>query len=246
MENRLVIPSTWELPPEITSRFGEKAGRQRLMEHAGHLLLVLHQVPAPDSNERHGVLFWRKPDGTWETAEKGGGIAALRRHVDSYGQAVEDLDDQLDTTRAADGLFRILSAVAPLLRSAKNLHSVLQSARESAVNDKDIITLRDQAYSIERTADLLRIEAKNALDFDIARRAEEQAAKSEEISHAAHRLNVLAALFLPITAVSSVLGVNMPIGIEAWLTPGRFWTLMFFSLIIGFVLKQLVVKRSAA
>ena len=45
MAGRLIIPSTRQLPAEIASRFGEKTGRQRLMEHDGHLLLVLHKVP---------------------------------------------------------------------------------------------------------------------------------------------------------------------------------------------------------
>ena len=238
-----MIPSTWELPPEITSRFGESTGRQRFMEHAGHLLLVLHKVPEPESNERQGVLFWRRPDGGWETSEKGAGLSGLKEHVVAYATAVEGLDSELDSTRDADGLFRILSITAPVQRAAKNLHRVLQAAREAAAADREIITLRDQAEGVERTADLLRIEARNALDFDIARRAEDQAAKSEEISLAAHRLNILAALFLPITAVSSVLGVNLPTGMEDWITPSKFWMLMGLSLLLGLFLKGRIVRR---
>lgn len=245
MSHRLIVPSTWKLPPEISTRFGTEAGRQRLMKHEGHLVLVLHRLPEADSNEREPVLFWRQPDGKWETNEKGAGLPALKKHVESYELAVEALDLKLDTTRNADGLFRILSAAAPLSRAAKNLHRVLQATREAAGNDTEVISLRDQAYSTERTIELLRIEARNALDFDIARRAEEQAVQSREISTAAHRLNLMAAIFLPITAVASILGVNVETGIEDWLTPTGFWLLMIFSLFLGLVLKYAILRKTS-
>ncbi|MGB0580813.1 MAG: CorA family divalent cation transporter [Limisphaerales bacterium] len=245
MSHRLIVPSTWKIPPEITTRLGSEAGRQRLMDHEGHLLLILHRLPEADSNEREPVLFWRQPDGKWETNEKGQGLPALKKHVESYEAAAEALDLRLDTTRDADGLFRILSAAAPLARSAKNLHQVLQALREVTGNETEIITLRDEAYSIERTVDLLRVEAKNALDFDIARRAEEQAAQSREISTAAHRLNLMAAIFLPITAIASILGVNMHTGFEEFPTY-VYWLLMGFSLFLGFVLLLIIQRKSAS
>ncbi len=243
MAGRLIIPSTRQLPAEIASRFGEKTGRQRLMEHDGHLLLVLHKVPDSESTEREGALFWRQPDGNRECTEKGNGLNGLRNHVEAYAKPVEELDDLLDTTRDARGLFKILSDIAPLLRSTKHLHQVLQATREAAKNDRDVITLRDQAGDIERTADLLRLEAKNTLEFDIALRAEEQAARSEEISALGHRLNMLAALFLPVTAVSSILGVNIPIGVENWLTPTRFWILTALCIAFGLLLQRILIKR---
>ena len=152
---------------------------------------------------------------------------------------------KLDTTRDADGLFRILSAAAPLGRAAKNLHQVMQTLREVGGNDTEIITLRDQAESTERTVELLRIEAKNALDFDIARRAEEQAVQSRKISTAAHRLNLMAAIFLPITAMASVLGVNMKTGFEEFPT-FVFWLLMAFSFFLGLVLMLGLQRKSAS
>ena len=245
MNNRLVIPSDWKLPREITSRFGEQAGRQRLMQSGGHLLLVLHEVPDPDSVERRGVLFWRDPEGNWEGNARGNGIEALKKHVKTYAEYAEDLNQELDTTRDAKGLFEILSKIAPFLRAAKNMHLVLQAARDAVGNDMEIITLRDSAEAIERTTELVRTEAKNALDFDIARRAEEQSEQNEEITVAAHRLNLLAAIFFPITAVSSVLGVNMRTGLETWLTPLRFWILIGMSLLLGLPLRFLLAKSRA-
>lgn len=245
MSYRLIVPATWKLPPEIKSRFGTEAGRQRLMAHEGHIVLILHRLPEADSHDREPVLFWRQPNGKWESNEKGQGLAALKRHVESYEAAAEALDLKLDTTRDADGLFRILSAAAPMARAAKNLHQVLQSLREATGNDTDIITLRDQAYEIERTVELLRVEAKNALDFDIARRAEEQAVQSQQISTAAHRLNLMAAIFLPITAIASLLGVNMKTGLEDFST-FAYWLLMGFSLFLGLLLMLAIQRKSSS
>jgi hypothetical protein len=65
----------------------------------------------------------------------------------------------------------------------------LQEARDGVGDDKDLISLRDRAYELEREAELLDGDAKNGLDFCVARRAEEQAESSARIEKASHRLN---------------------------------------------------------
>jgi hypothetical protein len=244
MKKTVVIPATWELPDAIKIRFGEKAGRQRSMFHEGHLLLILHTAPEPEENDRNGVLFWKTSGGDWLTTAHGNGLAALESHIGVYHDRIEDLDQSLDITRDAAGLFKILSSVAPILRAAKNMTKALQSARELTGNDREIITLRDEAEMVEQQAELLWLESKNALDFDIAKRAEEQSEQSEEISLAAHRLNLLAAIFFPITAIASVLGVSIETGLEGWLTPLRFWLVMAMSLGFGVLLKGLLAPRA--
>jgi hypothetical protein len=57
-------------------------------------------------------------------------------------------------------------------------------------------------------ADLLASGTKNALDFYVARRAEEQARTSERMAAAAHRLNILAAFFFPIITLTAILSVE--------------------------------------
>jgi len=64
------------VPDVFRRRLGEQSGRQRAMQHDGHLLLVLHAPPSPDSAERHGHVFWRDADGKWTPA---GAAPSVRR-----------------------------------------------------------------------------------------------------------------------------------------------------------------------
>ena len=36
------LPGTWEVPPELRDRFGNKSGRQRAHEFHEHLVIMLH------------------------------------------------------------------------------------------------------------------------------------------------------------------------------------------------------------
>ena len=76
-------------------------------------------------------------------------------------------------------------------------------------DDRDLISFRDRAYEIERTAELLQTETKNAFDLLMARRADEQAESSRRMAVSTHRLNLLAAFFFPVAALSGILGVNL-------------------------------------
>lgn len=70
-------------------RVGSHYGRQRAMFADGHLLLVLHEPPEPDINERLGCFFWRHPDGSWSSSGFGTGPAALAKHINDYADAAE-------------------------------------------------------------------------------------------------------------------------------------------------------------
>ena len=61
---------------------------------------------------------------------------------------------------------------------------------------------------------LLYNEARNSLDFSIARRGEEQARSSHRMAVSAHRLNLLAAFFFPIATLTALFGVNLRHGLE--------------------------------
>jgi hypothetical protein len=142
-------------------------------------LLVLHEAPDPEENAPNGVLFWKNPNGKWLTTAHGNGLATLESHLRVYLDRAEDIDQLLDNTRDAAGRFEIISAMAPILRAAKNMTKALQSKRKVTGNDHDLITFRDEPEMVEQQAELLWLESKNALEFDIARRSEEQADKSE-------------------------------------------------------------------
>ena len=81
MVPKSILPPTWDVPAEFRERLGEKVGRQRAMLADGHLLLVLHRPPKGNDPERTGRVFWRKPDGAWQSSDLGNGVAALSRHL---------------------------------------------------------------------------------------------------------------------------------------------------------------------
>lgn len=228
------LPQTWDLPMEIKQRFGQKrAGRQRAMVADGHLLLVLHKAPQRGMREREGVFFWRKPDGSWDYSGKGTGLRRLREHVEAYWSEEEQLAAEYEQAAEAEDYFRILEEISPVRHAAENLHATLQAAREAIPHDRDIIDLRDWAYNLERTLDLLYMDTKNALDFSIAKRAEEQARLGMQSLRTAHRLNVLAAIFFPLMAISSVFGMNLRSGFEGGST-GAFWVIFVAGILSGF------------
>lgn len=218
------IPHSWELPPIFRERFGARAGRQRTMTHDGHTLIVLHEVPNPNEPDmRSAKLFWRKPDGSWQSSGSSSTtIAPLRSHVESFAEASERLETRLEKASTATDYFGVLHESAPLLRTARNLCRALQEAREAVGADRDLIAVRDLAQDTERACELLHGYAKDGLEFTIARNAEQNARNTEHVIHSGHQLNLLAALFLPITALGSLLGMNLMHGLETWNAPWTF------------------------
>ncbi|MBL8742926.1 MAG: hypothetical protein JNK04_17575 [Myxococcales bacterium] len=214
------------------------------MVHDGHLVLVTHIVPGADDIERKAAIFWRKPDGSWKAAgEAKGGLHALRGLVDAYRQRGIALEVELEKAKRAADYFAILMAVAPVLRAARHLHKTLQEARDAIKSDQDIIALRDLANDAERTCELVQQDAKHGLDYTTARRAEEQAETADHIAKSSHRLNLIAALFLPISALGSVFGVNLAHGLETKAAPWLFWGFVAMSFIFGFIVRTTISKK---
>lgn len=237
-----LLPSVWQVPPQFVARLGDQVGRQRAMQADGHLLLVLHAPPGPEDNTRQGRFFWRKSDGTWSSDNFGAGPGALGRHLEEYTTLVEQLEKQDDEATSADDYFSILQAIAPIQRSAHNLHQTLQDAREMVPDDRDLIRFRDQAYAIERMADLLYDGVKNGLEFAMARRAEEQAHAAHRMTVASHRLNVLAAFFFPVATLMAIFGTNMKHGLEELAPPWPIITVLGIGLGCGAVLAAFISR----
>ena len=236
------LPSSWALPNQIKKRFGQKSsGKQRAMVADGHLLLVLHKAPQRGQRERQGVFFWRKPSGEWDYSGRGTGIRTLFKHLKDYSLAEEKFSKDYEKAKDAEDYFQILEALSPLHRAAKNLHGTLQSAREAIPDDRGIIDLRDWAYEIERSLDLLYMDTKNALDFNMAKKADEQTKLSMQSVKAGNRLNTLAAIFFPLTAVSSVFGMNLNHGFEN--APILvFWLVFLGGISLGFLIRGWVFQ----
>ena len=241
------IPHSWQVPEVFRERMGNLAGRQRCMHHAGHLLVILHEVPDPETpDKRSAQLYWRSPDGKWQASAGGApGIAPLRAHVETFVAAANRLETMGDGADSADHWFALLHASGPMLRTARNLHRTLQEAREAAKDDRALITVRDLAGDAERAFELTHSYAQEGLDYTIARRAEQQSQDAQHMLAAAHRLNMIAAVFLPVTAVAGLLGMNLRHGLEDWPAPTTFWLTVGLCFLFGLWIKASMPRPPA-
>jgi hypothetical protein len=240
-----LLPSDWDVPAKLRARLGTTAGRQRVLEGDGHLVLVLHAPPGADETGRRGRFFWRAPDGTWRAAPKAERAANIDAQLNDYRAAIEQLERAEDEAQDARAYFELLDRLAPLTRAARNMYETLQQAREAIPNDRQLIVARDQAYELTRRADLLYADAKNALDFAVAWQAEQQAESSHRMAVATHRLNMLVAFFFPIATLSTIFGVEMNHGLRKWdelSGPLPFLAVMAIGLICGVLLTGFIAR----
>lgn len=239
----MIIPPTWSIPEAIRARLGQTTyGRQRAIVEEGHLLLVLHKPPDADDTAREGLLFWRSPAGDWQFSRGGPGPGGLKRHVQTYAEIENKLAADYESATNTDALFDLVESLTPLARAARNMHQALQAAREAIKGDPFLIEMRDLAYEIERNCDLLLQDAGNAIHYRTAREAEEQARLGREALRASHRLNMLAALFFPLTAIASLFGMNFAHGLDER-SPVMFWIVFAVGTGLGFAMKGWVLAE---
>jgi hypothetical protein len=211
------------------------------MVDSGHLLVVLHEVPEHDETERKGRLFWRAPNGDWRaTGTPGKGLPALKAHLDSFRDFIHENDEKVDDAKNAQGLYLVLRAMTPVARATRNMARALQEAREG-IDDRELISLRDTAGELERSAELVVTDAQNALEYLETKAAEEQTVLAKKAADAQHRLNLIAALFFPVTALGSILGTNMHTGLEGH-PPYVFWAVFFGAFATGFLVRGSVSR----
>ncbi len=84
-------PPGWDIPLEIRARLGDRSGRQRVFDADGHIVMVLHRVPQPKTHDREGVFFWRTPAGEWHSSSRGQPLGQLKKLIEEYQQAVDEL-----------------------------------------------------------------------------------------------------------------------------------------------------------
>ncbi len=240
-----ILPADWDLPASIRDRLGHSVGRQRVIYESGHLLLIVHRAPRPDEHERRGCLAWRNPGGRWRCVDGKEGRLALRKAIDEYGSALASLDDRLEGALAIGEHFEILETLAPITRAARHLHGTLQQGRDTCREDRALIDLRDQAYAIERRAELLFGDARFSLDRALARSSHEHTLASRQGAEATDRLNRMAATFLPIGTIAALLGMNIPSGLENVPAPWPFVAIMAAGLSIGWLLSRRIHRHTA-
>jgi len=198
-----LLPKTWNIPQIFRERLGDSAGKQRLMDEEGHLLLILHKVPkANDDSERQAAFFWLSDVGEWKSIPAGGGLAALTEHLNEYEVLITELDDKVEKAKSARDYFSILHDATPVLRATRHMMGVLQQARDARKSDRKILLLRDRAVELERGIDLLTADAKAGMEFITAEAAAEQAEIAHQATMEARRLNILAAFFFASSAES--------------------------------------------
>ena len=240
-----LIPHSWNVPGVFRSRLGQRAGRQRIMTAEGHLLIVLHKVPRLGNSGRETVFFWRNPRGDWLATEGLSGLGALHEHFEQWRRVVDQLEDQMQQPPSADNYFLVLQYTTPLLRTIRNTSHTLQGARE-ACPDREVLVARDEAGELERAIELLHTDAKNGMEFMIAKQGEEQAQRSHQIVRAGHRLNLMMAFFLPLTAVGSIFGMHLSHGLENWHAPWLFWGVLAGAFLLGAALATVIMFNREA
>ena len=232
-----LLPLTWQVPEEFRERLGDGAGRQRLMVHDGHLLLVLHKPPRSDETSRRGRFFWREPNGEWHSSDLGGGPNSLFKHIAEFQEVFEKLDGVEETAESSVTLGGVIESLTPLRRSVHNLYDVLQESRKEVPDDRQLLNARDRAYDLDRNVELLLDNARNGLEFMIARRAEQQAEEAHKMAVSAHRLNLLVAFFFPIATLAAVMGTNLRHGYEEIHSPFPFVGMLAIGLFAGIILR---------
>jgi hypothetical protein len=233
------IPHNWDVPQIFRDRFGTRAGRQRVMAADGHILLVLHDLPnVLDPDTLNAKVYWRKSDGTWKSQGSGAtNIAALRAHVETFVAAIDELEAKAAKAKHAKDWFDIMHHAAPLHRMARNQAAVLAEARDLVKIDKELIAVRDTAQENERSIELINHHARAGLDYTIASNAEANAKSTEHVVESQHRLNLIAATFLPITAISALLSMNLQHGLEQYNAPYAFWAVAAAAFLLGLIVR---------
>jgi hypothetical protein len=238
-----LIPDDWQsFPDEFRVRIGTRVGRQRLMQTHGQLLLLLHRVPAAHEEQREGHLFWKTTDGTWKANVFAQDPSPVFEHLATYKRKLEEFERLEECAEESSDYFAVLEGLSPFYRATQHLYEVLQEARQSDPEDRDLILLRDHAYALERSAELLHTETKVALDFMVAKQTEALAQASHHMSVAAHRLNVLAAFFFPISILTALIGVSYKEVLAGDIPLWGFVATVALGFVFGVIITSLITR----
>jgi len=240
------IPHNWQVPKIFRDRMGSHGGRQRCMAAEGHILVVLHDPPDPNKRiHREARIFWREPSGAWHASAGGPPtIVPLRSHVEAYAEAAARYEQLAQKASTADEWYALIYAAGPLARTTKNLAAALQEARDAAKDDRELITVRDAASDVARAFELLHAHALEGLEYIQAKHAQYQVRNAEHMLASAHRLNLIAALFLPMTAIAGIFGMNFHSGLEV-LGTSVFWAVVAATLLLGLIVRASLPRPPA-
>ena len=168
---RTLLPAMGR-PPKVSRSTREVGGTAANDVEGGHLLLVLHAPPERDHDKRQGRFFWRQPDGTWSATNSVQASALCSnilmntiRFLINWRNRKSKRSVQRTTSRSMITLHSITKGFGEPTPSCM--------MRKQCPDFRELIDVRDRAYTIERTAELLASGCKNGLDFQMAKQAEQ-------------------------------------------------------------------------
>lgn len=232
----MLLPENWDLPPQIRNSFSERTGRQRVITHGDHTLISLHWIPKVSVDQRIGLYLWRNPEGSWyayrqpiegaphvDPTQPDNQHSALKALLREYDQVEDALERQQEKAHRAEEFLKILREVITIQHAIRNTHETLESVQLE--NDDTLLQLRDYAYEIRRSYDLLQGFSRNELEIY-------QAQQAEEGNRKANQLNLIAAFTLPLTALASIFGMEVANGA---VLPNAllFWLIVALGLVWG-------------
>ncbi|MBN4073974.1 hypothetical protein JYT61_00275 [bacterium AH-315-E10] len=233
----------WVLPEAIENRLGPNTyGRQRVLHEGDDLLIILHDVPNADQHDREHCVFWR--DGSAHLFYNGGdnGEYKLRALMERYDKRYEELEELYDNATDSQILFHLIEELIPINRACNNMTTTLQKARECVRDDLFLIEMRDFSSQLQQNYEILLSDSKTALDYRIAKYAEEQTIQGKEAVDAQHRLNILAAVFFPLTTIATIFGMNLKHGLSER-SVLVFWLVFIIGISVGIWTKGWIVRK---
>lgn len=232
----------WVLPEAIKERLSNQGyGRQRIIEGDDQLLIILHDPPQVGDNTREHRVFLRTDQGQWFCNGEPDGDAALTALLKVYRDRFAALDEAEESAASADDTLNVLDQLTPINRSSTMLARTLQAARQAAPDDRFLIAMRDIADEVSRDFDLLVIDASHDLNYHTARNAEKHAQEALRQSISQSKLNVLAAMTMPLVILGGLFGMNLVSGLEHT-GPWLFGLVLFVGIAIGLAIKSWVTR----
>lgn len=226
------------LPERWRGRVGNPVGRQRLLEEGDHLLVLIHEVPGRPEVD---WFFWTDDEGAWQSLPEPGGLLHWKRLLEEYEVVVDELEAGLKKAVSVEDYYRILQAEVAVGQPLKQVRLLAARVRRSRKKNRQLLEIRSIAEELDADLCLVEDGARLGMEALAAESAEKQRRISEQQARLGLRLNYLAAFFLPLMALGTVFGMNVPTGFEdsRWV----FGAIFAVGLLTGGILLRFVGHR---
>jgi Mg2+ and Co2+ transporter CorA len=232
-----------KVPPNLQALLAETIRRQRYLSEGDCFALILHQLPAPDSEERVPCLFVSQSTPTTAPLEAvKGPYQGIKPLLADYDAELDTLEDALESTSDLQLLFDLQQRLIPTARSLRNAVRVLEGAHVAHRKHRGLTATLEYAHELGRDLDILEASLATKIDNQQSRILLQQAQATARLEEKNHRLNMILAMFLPLTALTSAFGMNLDSGLDTTWVP-YFWSVWLVGLSLGVVMLYLLNKR---